>query len=127
MCSKVKSISQLWGNRHLSLMGKKLVINTLMGSLFPYILSVLPLLNQENIDTFENYISVFLWNSKKPKISLNVLKSSRESGGMKLFDLKKKDYSLKIQWINRLALNDFTKELFLPLCTNLQGIGRKSV
>ena len=82
--NKVKTVTQLWGNRYLSLYGKVLVINTLIGSLFPYILSVMPAIENEMIDLFELYITCFLWNSKKPKISLQKLKTSKVHGGLKV-------------------------------------------
>ena len=46
MIDKIKSILLSWGNRGLSLYGKILIINTLIGSLFVYKMSVLPSISE---------------------------------------------------------------------------------
>ena len=116
--NKVKAVTQMWGNKYLSLIGKVLVVNTLVGSLYPYILSTLPSVTHDDVELFETYITCFLWNSRKPKISLKTLKCSKLCGGLKLFDLSKKDCALKISWIPRIYKNAFTNECakyFIPM------------
>ena len=54
--SKIKVVLESWGNRHLSLMGKKVIIKSLVGSLLPYNMIVLNSINVEMIKDFENMI-----------------------------------------------------------------------
>ena len=60
LLSKVPNILQCWQNRNLSLFGKILIINSLIGSLFVYKMQVLPLMSKNLIQKFENEISRFL-------------------------------------------------------------------
>lgn len=86
---------QSWHYRGLSLVGKTLVINALVGSLFVYHLSVLCTLQQTYIDKFNKIIGDFLWDNMWPKIALGKLCNTKYYGGLKLIDLAAKDICLK--------------------------------
>lgn len=89
----------MWRSRDLSLIGKILVLNTLIMSLFVYRLTVLPSLSQNVIHKINKIWSKFLWNDKKPKIAWKILCAPKINGGMGLSDFYKRDQSLKCQWI----------------------------
>lgn len=65
-------------------MGKITVINTLIGSLFVYKLSVLDLLSVEQVHEIEKGIKKFLWDGKKSKIRLRILQNDKFFGGLRL-------------------------------------------
>ena len=109
--SKLTSILAGWRNRGLSLVGKVLVVNTLVMSLFTYKMGVLPLLSKAYIKKVESIVSEFLWNSRKPKISLETLKLSKNDGGMGLIDLHLKDKSLKFSWVQTINEDSFVARL----------------
>ena len=67
---------------------------------------VLPSLNEAWIKRFENLFSDFLWNGKKAKIPIRTLQLDYEYGGLKLTNLKLRDISLKISWINILQSDE---------------------
>ena len=92
-----------WENRNLSLMGKITVVNTLIGSLFVYKMSVLPNVSTTYIKKMEQKIVDYLWGRKRPKIPLRVLKMNKKDGGLRLVDLEHKQASLKISWLATLA------------------------
>ena len=96
---KAKNILRSWRNRDLSLIGKISIINTLIGSLFVYRMTVLPNLPEVIIKELEDEFRRFIWNGKKAKIALEVLQRSKEEGGLRLVDLRKKEKALKISWI----------------------------
>lgn len=96
---KANNVCKLWAHRQLSLIGKVTVINSLIGSLFVYKLSALDLLTQKRIKSIEAGIKKFLWNGKRPKMKLETLCKDRESGGLRLVDINKKDIALKAQWV----------------------------
>ena len=56
---------QLWKMRGLSLFGKILVINTLIGSLFVYRMAILPQIPENYIRQVHKLFSDFIWNGKK--------------------------------------------------------------
>ena len=97
--SKIKAVLDIWKMCNLLLIGKILVINTLIGSTLMYKMSVLPLLGKEYYKEFNQIIENFLWNGKKAKIPLKILQGNKDEGGLALFDIEKRDLALKIKWI----------------------------
>ena len=80
----------------MTLMGKVVIINTLMSSLYVYRMQVLPGL----IKRIKQEIEYFLWKGKKRKIKLEILKKHKNDGGLGLVDVKIKHESLLVNWIN---------------------------
>ena len=104
--NNIKEVVSLWENRHLSLIGKILVVNTLMGSHFVYKLSALQGPHEDQIKAFNELILKYIWNGKRPKINKDILTGKKEQGGLKLVDIEKKDMALKIQWVHRILEPD---------------------
>ena len=100
--SKAKATMKCWKDRSLSLIGKVLLINSLISSLFVYPMSVLPCMSDKNINEMEKVFEEFIWNGHKPKIPLSVLKLPKNRGGLSLVDLRNKDLSLKIAWVAKI-------------------------
>ena len=97
--SKIAAIFENWKRRILSLDGKITLINSLIGSLFIYKMSVLPAIPEKLIKNIEKNIETFLWNGSRPKISLKTLQLPYAKGGRNLVNLRIKDISLKIAWV----------------------------
>ena len=95
LAPKIRSVLNTWKGRNLSLMGKVLIINTLIGSLFVYRMSVLPTMPEDLLKTCESYFSDFIWNGRKAKIALKTLQKSKLEGGLNLVCLRSKDVSIK--------------------------------
>ena len=55
------------------------------------------------------------------KISLDVLKSDKKSGGAGLCDLKRKDESLKCSWVMLLMTGMYSQELVYKCLNNTLG------
>ena len=108
---KVTTTLNLWRNRSLSLFGKINIFNTLIGSLFTYQMMVLPSPPMAIIKKLESECLAFLWNGKKSKISLNMLQAGKKSGGAKLINLRKKDKTVKIMWIQILKNDSKTAKI----------------
>ena len=91
---KMENIMNLWHNRTLTLMGKVLLINSLMQSLFTYKMAVLLSLSEAQLRRINTVIINFLWKGKKPKIPIHLLHNWKWSGGLKLSDFKLRQKSL---------------------------------
>ena len=65
----------MWRKRNLSLIGKVMIINTLVASLFVYKMYTLPLMSIQLIKKLEKLCSNFIWNDRKPKIALTKLQN----------------------------------------------------
>ena len=99
---KAESILNLWLNRNLSLFGKILIINSLVASLFVYKFTVLPTMPEKYRTQLEELFKKFIWNGGKQKIPLEILKGLKQDGGAGLVDLRKREESLKLQWVVKL-------------------------
>ena len=62
---------------------------------------------------FEDTISKFIWDNKKPKIAKSTLQMLKKDGGLRLFDVRNKQKALKISWIKRIQDNKYFAESFL--------------
>ena len=109
--TKVRQTCENWYNRSLTLPGKVLVINTLIGSLFVYKLSIMSQLSETQIRTIENLLREFIWKGKKAKIALSTLQKLKDQGGLNLFNLRWKQTVLLISWVFSVD-----KDPFLATC-----------
>ena len=103
---KANGIINAWNNRSTTLIGKIEVANSLINSLFVYIMQVLPTISVEMERKIRTLLSKFVWNAKKPKIRHEWLCLKTEEGGRKLANMLVRDKSLKISWVKRLIEDD---------------------
>ena len=66
---KVRARLGFWEHRSLTLMGKVLVVNTLIESLFMYRLSAFSVIDHQIIEGIQDDILSFIWSGKKAKIN----------------------------------------------------------
>ena len=117
MVKKITATIGAWKNRGLTLMGKVLIINSLIAALFTYKMSVLPKLSEMYIKRIEKLFNEFLWDGKHPKIALSTLQLNKSDGGLGLVNLRLKDEALKFAWVAVLTEVDFVAQLaYYQLC-----------
>ena len=109
---KMEVTMEKWDKRQLSIMGKVLIVNTLCESLFVYKLNVLRDINPVLIKKVDNAVSRFLWKGKRAKIAKSTLIRSKECGGIRLFSLENKQKAIKANWIERLKIDTFFRNIF---------------
>ena len=97
MKDKISSILESWRNRGLTLMGKVIMLNSLIGSLFVYKMNVLRTIPKSHMDSLNECLRKYPWDDGTAKVALDILTASKSQAGLKPFDIKKKDQSLKIQ------------------------------
>ena len=98
--NKMKTISNIWYYRQMTLSGKVLIVNSLMASLYVYKMQVMPIISNNMINEIEAEIINFLWKGKRPKIPLTTLQCSKKEGGLGLVNIRIKHESLLCSWIN---------------------------
>ena len=76
-----------------------------------YELTVLSDMPKKYIKTVESMFSAFLWGYSNAKIALKLLQTSKKIGGLGLINLKQKETSLKISWIQILEQETSYAEL----------------
>ena len=101
--AKLKAIIKMWYYRSMTLIGKVTVVNLLMALLFVYKMQVLSIINSRQLAEIEELIESYIWSSKRPKISMNILKAKKEDGGLGCVDLHTKYEALMYGWIKDCA------------------------
>lgn len=102
LIDKVKSLITLWSSRHLTIMGKILLCNTLLTSQWIYKLLMVITPPQNLFYRYKRLILDFIWDSKPPRIRYKKLIKNKLIGGLGLIDLELKDLSLKASWVPRI-------------------------
>ena len=115
---KLENVCKIWYNRTLSWMGKVLVINTLMASLFVYRMTVLSGPTPKEMVRIHKILHEFFWKKQgRAKIPLRVLQNRKEIGGLKLVHFGYRQRALQIQWIRKVinpsVPNDFQR--YIPM------------
>ena len=82
--NKVENICSQWKNRTLTLSGKVLLINSLMGSLYIYKMLSLQNVANTEIDKFYKTVKLFLWGNKRAIVRLETLMKKKHQGGLGL-------------------------------------------
>ena len=96
---KVKGILEAWKERDPSLIGKVMLVNSLVASLFVYKMNVLRIIPDNVVTGVNKQIVDFLGTNRGAKIALHRLMTAKNTGGLQLVNLEAKDKSLKIQWV----------------------------
>ena len=108
--TKLTRTCETWYNRQLSLSGKCLVVNTLMGSLFVYKMTTMTDMSEDQIKRVENTIRNFIWSGKSPKIALSTLQKDKTQGGTRLVNIRAKQDALKIGWFYKIDTDPMLSE-----------------
>ena len=106
---KIDTVTTNWYNKTSTLMGKVLIVNSLIGSLFVYKMSVMITLSDAQIKAIEKKITAFLWNGRRARISLVTLQKDKTQGGLRLVDLRAKQNTVMIKWIFSIEKDPFLK------------------
>ena len=85
---EIEKVLKMYRLRNLSLMGKVTVVKTLAIPKLIHALQTLPSPPEEFFNRVKHAIRKFLWNNKRPKISLEQLYKGTKDGGLALTDLK---------------------------------------
>ena len=104
---KIESIINTWSKRDLTIMGKVLIVDVLISSLFVYKMAVIGFMSDSLMNCFNLLIHKFLWKGKKAKIPMKLLQKHKEDGGQCLINLTAKYKSLLVQWVLRCVESTF--------------------
>ena len=119
---KIQAVLDMWKNRNLSIIGRISIVNTLVASILVHKMIVLPYMPQKYIDKIENQIMRFIWQDKKAKISKRILQANKSEGGLNLVNIRRRETSLKITWIQILEQDEKMAEIaYFFLSPTLKG------
>ena len=115
--TKMNSVMQTWYYCKLTLMGKVMIVNSLIGSLFVYKMQVIHEIDDTLFQKIENSMSSFVWDNKRPKIPLSTLMLPKHEGGLGLVNLCAKHKSLLMKWVQNVQNNN----TLFALCKYFSG------
>ena len=97
----LRIVLNMWKSRHLFILGKCTIINTLA---IPKVLYVTSVLTEPTgfVDKIKKLLIDFLWHGKTPKIKYGVIIKEKQKGGLNFPDLQTKIFTQRIMLIRRL-------------------------
>lgn len=98
---KIKTITNMWRGRNLTMLGRTQIIKTFLISQLLYVSSALDI-PEDIVREVDNIIFSFIWNGKRAKIKRSVLKRNIPEGGLKIPDLETMLKTSRLKWVNRL-------------------------
>ena len=101
---KLRGLCTCWSNRSLTLIGKVLVVNSLLVSQFFYKFLGLYSLAKNILTEFKGLVKSLIWQGNRCLFQYGKLILPYEHGGLKLVDLDFKDISLKAAWVLRVLI-----------------------
>ena len=103
---KIKQILKQWSKRNLTIMGKIVLIESLVVSQLNNLFMYLPPPNQSILKCVKDEIINFLWGKGSTKIRYSKIIQKYEEGGLKLPDIETKQIAAKMIWIKYLYNNE---------------------
>lgn len=97
---KIRNILQIWRQRHLTLRGKAIVIQSLLMSRIWYLLNVQPLPDWVEREVKKHCLN-FLWNNKPPQIKYTTIIGKECEGGLNIPDIRMRCYSFRLKWLRK--------------------------
>ena len=98
---KMENKFKLWEHRDLSICGRILLSKSQGISNLIYSMSMVET-KSAFIQETQKRLNAFIWNSKPPKVSHNVLISDYEDMGLKSIDVESQCKALKMPWVGRI-------------------------
>ena len=99
--TRIKNIIASWRQRHISLIGKIIIIKTLLLPILTHVLTALPEPPNEFMKRLKASLFQFLWNGKVDRIKRSSLYKPVLEGGMNMVDIDTYNRALKASWIRR--------------------------
>ena len=96
---KLEIISKMWYYRNITIIGKIVIVNALMSSLFIYKLQVISNIPNDLYTKFKSIVTDFLWSGKKAKIPINTLYCDYCQGGLRLANITNRHTALLSKWV----------------------------
>ena len=99
---QIKSLILSWEKRNISMIGKILIIKSLILPKFTF-LATSGIVPQKYKKEIESCCFKFIWKNKIDKVKRTTLINTYEKGGLNMIDFESYFNSLKASWVNRLT------------------------
>ena len=102
-----------WKKRKLTLIGKKIVIESLLIPKITFLASV-HIISKSQITEINKITFAFLWDNKVEKVKRNILINKVENGGLNIRDIDSHIHMLNINWVKRLCNDENNSWKHIP-------------
>ena len=103
---KIKMIILSWKRRSLSLIGKIVIIKTLLLPILTHVFTALPRPSNDFMKRLKSTLFHFIWNGKVDRVKRSSLCKQYHNSGMKMIDVETYVTALKITWVKREIVGD---------------------
>ena len=110
--NKIKCVLNRYRQRDLTLSGKSVIVNVMVGSSLNYLGSVISC-PEEMVKKIEQAIFSFYWSDKPDKIKRLTITGPRNMGGTGLIDVRVRLRCLKLMWLGNYIQSDGKWKQFL--------------
>ena len=111
--NKCENIIKDWNKRNITLMGKIVVVKSLILPNLTYLASN-TILSKDNIQKFKSLVYKFIWNGKKDKVKRTVLSKSYYEGGLRMIDIDLYIKSIQTRWVIKIWENKSDNWTIIP-------------
>ncbi len=116
----MKKLIAIWKKRHLTVLGRVVVVKSLVLPKLSYIAQMLPNPSKVFIKAVNEEFFRYIWNDKPDRIKRVKFIQNYESGGVKMPDVESHINALKINWIRRVAQGNKKWLTLFKLCVNME-------
>ena len=110
---KCEKIINDWNKRNLTLIGKIVIVKSLILPNLTYLISNITL-SKEHIQKFKSLVYNFLWKGKKDRVKRTILAKDYSEGGLRMIDIDSYIKSIQTQWIIKLWGNKSDNWTIIP-------------
>ena len=96
-----KKTLQIWRSRHLSMKGKKIIVNQLAVAKLCYATFIFTC-PAKTLQDIQSAIGNFFWSDKKTRIDRRIIYLPVRDGGLGLVNVQKKFQAMRLTWISQL-------------------------
>ena len=104
--TKAKRTLASWSQRHMSLVGKVIVVKTLVLPIFIHLFSALPNPSAKVEAELNRTLFKFVWGGKVERIKRDIIVSPENEGGLNMIHIFSFIRYIKIRWVKRLLENE---------------------
>jgi hypothetical protein len=112
--NQMKKLLISWEKRNLTIIGKILIIKSLILPKFTFIATSCTVPGRYTKD-IESCCFKFIWKGKSDKIKRSVLINTYEKGGLNMVGIDSYFKSLKTSWVSRLTNNNLANWKVIPM------------
>lgn len=95
---KAKDSLERWGRSNPTIFGKRHIVNMVIGGYTQYLTKVQGMPKQ-TVEALEKMEREFIWDAKRPPISIDTLYKPISEGGIKLLNIKARNEAIDIMWL----------------------------